>query len=69
MCLHCLVGTGVPCPPLCVSSEMWSLFPFSVYAVFWVGLWFFVGGGLGWGWGGGGVVCLCMRGVPGSLPE
>ena len=27
MILHCLEGTGVPCPPLCVSSEMWSLFP------------------------------------------
>ena len=22
MCLPCLGGTGVPCPPLCVSSEM-----------------------------------------------
>ena len=60
--LHCLGGTGVPFPPLYVSSGVWSLF-LSGYAFLWgaCGLVWEKGGRRG---GGGGLVCLCMRGVP-----
>ena len=42
--LHCLGRTGVPCPPLCVSSGTCSLF-ISGCAVLWRVMWFGVGGG------------------------
>ena len=44
MSINCLGGTGVPCPPLCVSSEMWSLFPLCLCCLV-GGMWFGVGGG------------------------
>ena len=63
--LHCLGRTEVPCPPLCVSSGVWSLF-LSGYAVLWGGhvVWCGrrVGVGVG-GWGGGGW-CACLWGCP-----
>ena len=64
--LHCLGRTGVPYPPLCVSSGVWSPF-FSGYAVLWgaCGLVWEEGGR---GGGGRGMVCLCMGGSL-FLPE
>ena len=59
-------GTGVPCPPLCVSSGVWSLF-LSGYAVLW--------GACGLVWEEGGRRCgvgfgvFVYEGVPCSLPE
>ena len=54
--LHCLGRTEVPCPPLCVSSGVCSLF-LSGYAVLWGAC------GLVWEEGGrGGMACLCMGG-------
>ena len=61
MCLPCLGGTGVSCPPLCILSGVSSLF-FSLLFVLSYGgscdlVW-----GVGWGWGGCGV--LVYGGVP-----
>ena len=58
-------GTGVPCPPLCVLSGVWSLF-LSGYAVLWGAC------GLVWEEGGrrgGGFGVVVYEGVPCSLPE
>ena len=64
--LHCMGRTGVPCPPIRVSSGVCSL-SLSGCAVLWVAC------GLVWeeggrGGGGGGMVCLCMGGSL-FLPE
>ena len=64
--LHCLGRTGVPCPPLCVSSGVCYLF-LSSDAVL-LGACGLVWEEGGRGGGGGGMVCLCMWGSL-FLPE
>ena len=53
MCFPCLGGTGLPCPPLCVSSGKWFVF-FLLHAGAWEGACGYVGGGGGVGGGFGG---------------
>ena len=59
MCLPCLGGTGVPCPPLCVSSGTCLVsFSFTLalgraLVLLWEGGWRGGVGGGGGGWGGG----------------
>ena len=52
MCFPCLGGTGLPCPPLCVSSGRLFAF-FLLHAGAWAGACGYVGGGVAWGGFGG----------------
>ena len=65
MCFPCLGGTGLPCPPLYVSSGKWLVFSL-LHAGVWEGAGGYVVGGGGVGGGGlggagGGVVVWGLR--------